>query len=50
MVCKQDGRMGTGLSQVLIQDSNPALVTRGLRANMEAFQETAESEEAFIPR
>lgn len=46
----KDGRMGTGLSQVLIQDSNPALVTRGLRANMLAFQGTAESEEAFIPR
>lgn len=51
-LCKQDRRMGIGLSQVLSKDSNPALVTRGLclRTHILTFQETTESEEAFIPR
>jgi hypothetical protein len=41
VVCKQGGKMETGLSEIVCQEPNLSLVTRDLRANMFAFQEPA---------
>ncbi len=41
VVYKQDGRIGTGLSEIFGQEPNLSLVTRDLTASMLAFQEPA---------